>query len=357
MKKINFLLPFAGRKPVGGFKVVYEYANRLAADNYLVKIIYPSSLLFNEQSTTEKIRSIIKYFYYNIFGRYSCKLWFNLDNRVKEIPVWSLSEAFVPKADIMICTAVETAGYLAKYKNIADNHKFYLIQHFEAWYFSEQRVKETYHFPLRKIVIAEWLADIVHFEGEFCTLIHNGFDFDYFTLATPIESRDRYTFCMLYHVLEWKGVNDAIKALQIVKDKYPLLKVKMFGAFKRPKFLPDWYDFYTCPDKSTLNMLYNSSAIFLSASHGEGFCLTPPEAMMCGCALCLTNIGGFTVVAKDNENALLSPPHEPEMLAKNLIKLVEDDELRIRLAKEGNRTIKQFTWEKAYIKLRTLLEN
>lgn len=40
MKKIVFLLPNNASKPVGGVKVVLEYANRLAADGFDVELVY-----------------------------------------------------------------------------------------------------------------------------------------------------------------------------------------------------------------------------------------------------------------------------------------------------------------------------
>lgn len=40
-KKIIILLPCLAWSPVGGFKVVYEYANRLVAVGHEVTIVYP----------------------------------------------------------------------------------------------------------------------------------------------------------------------------------------------------------------------------------------------------------------------------------------------------------------------------
>jgi len=39
--RINFVLPFKIRKPAGGFRVMYEYANRLANLGYDIHITYP----------------------------------------------------------------------------------------------------------------------------------------------------------------------------------------------------------------------------------------------------------------------------------------------------------------------------
>lgn len=40
MKEITFILPGKDDKPVGGYKIVYEYANRFANADYKVNLIY-----------------------------------------------------------------------------------------------------------------------------------------------------------------------------------------------------------------------------------------------------------------------------------------------------------------------------
>ena len=41
MRKIVFWMPRACMEPAGGFKIVFEYANRLAKDGFPVELIYP----------------------------------------------------------------------------------------------------------------------------------------------------------------------------------------------------------------------------------------------------------------------------------------------------------------------------
>lgn len=356
MKKVVFLMPFSGRVPVGGFKVVYEYANRLAADGYTVSVVYPATRDFAGLSFMKKCRELAKFLYRGITDTYKCKGWFRLDPRVKEHWVWSLSKKSIPRGDLFVATAIETAQALNQYDCIPDRAKFYLIQHFEAWNYTLEEVIATYHYPMRKIVIAEWLEQIVRENGEECTLIHNGFDFDYFSKSIDFPDKDKFRVVMLYHTSLWKGCADGFKALEVVKAKYPQLEVNLFGVYPRPAELPEWYRYYQKPDKETHNRIYNEAALFLGPSHGEGFCLTPPEAMQCGCAVVCTDIGGYTVVCKAGETALVSPPGEPNALAANLLRLMEDDALRLKIAKKGYDNIRNFTWDKAYEKFRREIE-
>jgi glycosyltransferase involved in cell wall biosynthesis len=79
----------------------------------------------------------------------------------------------------------------------------------------------------------------------------------------------------------------------------------------------------------------------------EGWPLPPAEAMMSGCALAATDIGGHREYAVPGDTALLSPPSNPTALAANLIRLVEDDALRVRLARSGLAGVQRFTWTRA----------
>lgn len=356
-KSITILLPCSGYNPVGGFKVVYEYANRLSKDGFSVHLIYPATLLFKEQKVKIKIRMLVAFFYRLILQKYSCRNWFKLEKNIYEKWVPSLNEIFIPKSDLIIATAWETAEYLSSYRKMDEVKKMYLIQSYELWSAGDEiRLQKTWKAPFEKIVIAPWLQEIADSLGERSTLIENGFDFEYFNLTVPIESRDPYCLCMLYHTAKLKGCDDGFKAIEIVKTKYPQLKLNLFGSSKINKKLPEWIRFYHQPDRETHNNIYNEAAIFVGPSHVEGFSLTPPEAMQCGCAVVCTDIGGYTVVCKDNDTALVSPPKNPEALAVNIIRLIEDQKLRIDIAKRGNESIKQYTWDRAYLKLKKMIE-
>jgi glycosyltransferase involved in cell wall biosynthesis len=93
--------------------------------------------------------------------------------------------------------------------------------------------------------------------------------------------------------------------------------------------------------------IFNQSKIFLCSSLAEGFAFPPAEAMACGCAVVSTDCGGIREYAVHEVNALLSPPGNPQALAENIIRLLEDNELRVKLAKTSHQQIKRFTWDTA----------
>lgn len=356
MKSISFLMPNGVSNPVGGVKVVFEYANRFVSEGYSVYIVMPVSLLrYSEQSTRIKMRILLKYVYYILKNKYRPYNWFELDKRVKLKIVWNLDEKRVPKTDIYVATYVRTSDYLAKY-NIAHENKFYFIQHFEDWAVSASQVYNSYKLNLRKIVIAKWLKDRVEKAGANASIVKNGFDFSEFKTTIPVEKKNKFSVTMLYHLNLIKGCKDGLLALNIVKEKYPEFKAILFGVPDKPKNLPSWIEYYQKPSKRKLIELYNQSAIFIGTSHYEGWGLTLGEAMICSAAVACTDNEGYAEMVKHADTALISPIKDPVALAENIIKLIEDDKLRYEIARSGNTYIQQFTWDKAYNEFKTILD-
>lgn len=349
---ITFIFPHPADGPAGGYKVVYEYANRLVADGYRVNIVYSGSLFWMKKSLYFKLTNCVRYVQRLIKG-YSGRRWFDLDKRVKEHFTFSLNYRHLPKSDIYVATSPYTAMYVKDYPT---DKKFYFIQDYENWgAVADDILRSTYHYPLKKIVISNWLREIICEESEKCEMIPNGFDFNYFRYTKPINTRDKFAVVMLYHEMERKGCKYGFEALELVKQRYPQLRVTLFGTPERSTDLPEWYEYYQRPDREMHNRIYNEAAIFLGTSNIEGWGLTVGEAMVCGAAVVCTDNKGYLEMAVHKENALVSPVRDAQGLADNIIRLIEDDELRCRIATNAMEHIKQFTWDRAYKKLLEVL--
>lgn len=342
--EITFILPGPGHSPVGGFKVVYEYANHLVDRGHKVSIVHPA-LLNRDAPFIGKLKKALRYIQRYADKSYLPKPWFRLDKRVRIIWAPSLNEIFIPAADAVVATAWRTAEWVAGY-SATRGRKFYLIQHLETWNGPEERVLNTWRLPLRKIVIARWLQEISTGLGESCVYIPNGLDFRAFGIDVSPDERNPHSVSMLFHDADWKGSVDGLKALSIVKERVPDLKVTLFGVPEGGS-IPAWIEYHRLPPQERLRALYNRSALFIAPSWSEGWGLPPTEAMMCGAALVATDIGGHREFAEDGVTALLVPARQPEELARRILQLMEDQPRRVMLAKTGNQYIQQFTWVRA----------
>ena len=355
--RICFILPHPAQGPTGGYKVVYEYANRLVNDGYGVDVVYSGSIFWRQKPLRFKLSNCVRYMQQRIKG-FSCRWWFNLDTRVKEHFTLSMNQRHVPDADVYVATSPYTAWYLNDY-TISSKRKFYLIQDYENWGPGLKNIlTDTYHMPFTKIVISRWLKKLLSDEyHENSIFIPNGFDFNKFNLSIGYTDKNKYCISMLYHEMDRKRCCDAIEALKIVKKRYPQLTVNIFGVPSRHESLPEWFNYYQMPDDTTHNRINNEAAIYLGSSATEGWGLTVGEAMLCGQAVCCTDNDGYREMAIHEQTALLSPIKNPIALASNIIRLIENDDLRIRIAQEGHAYIQQFNWNDSYQTFKSLLTN
>jgi len=345
-KHVHFVLPFRGRKPVGGFKVVYEYANHFAEMGYQVSLTHPAGLYLGVNPNDRLLINIAKFILFGVSGRYLPTPWFKLHPSIKSRWVPSLHPIYAIPADVVFATAWETAEWVTRYPASAGS-KHYLIQHLEDWGAPKERVLDTWRLPLKKIVISKWLQSQAEDLGESATYIPNGLDHRAFGLDVAPEERNPLRVLMLYHTLPFKGTAIGLEALETVKGTYPDLEVTLFGVdMPEEHHLPSWIHFECRPSQRRLRELYNQSSIFMSPSFAEGWALPPAEAMMCGCATILTDIGGHEY-ALNGSTSLLAPPHDAASLADHLISLIKAPQLRIRLAKAGAVEMKKYDWQTA----------
>lgn len=343
---VTFVLPFSGRRPGGGVKVVYEYANNLVALGHEVNIIHAAGLYLGIDRNDRWIKNIIKFLLLGLTKKYLPNKWFSLNREVSVYWAPSLLAMFIPESDVIVATAWGTAEWVARYP-ANRGKKFYLIQGLEDWSGDRERVLATWKLPISKVVISKWLQDIALSLGQVARYIPNGLDFDKFGIDTPPEEREPMSFLMLYHHLPLKGTKDGLKILVKIKTKFPNIKVTLFGVSNpKPGELPDWVTFEQMPSQKRLRSLYNQAAIFLSQSRSEGWALPPAEAMQCGCATVLTDIGGHEY-AIHNKTSLLSAPQDVDAMVKNIELILNDNDLRIRLANAGVAEIAQYTWPRA----------
>jgi glycosyltransferase involved in cell wall biosynthesis len=80
---------------------------------------------------------------------------------------------------------------------------------------------------------------------------------------------------------------------------------------------------------SDLSRLYNSVDIFCLPSHWEGLPTVVMESMACGLPVISTPVCGIPEIVGEGLTGTLVPPKQPNELAQALLKLMDDEALRI----------------------------
>lgn len=341
--RVTFVLPGAGDLPVGGFKVVYEYANRLTRRGHTVGVVHTAQP-DRAAGLTTRLKKGVRFVQRGLDKSYRPG-WFALHPDVRVSWCLTPSAGAVPDGDAVVATSWETAEWAARYP-ASKGRGLYLIQHYETWSGTAARVDATFTAGLRNVAIARWLQEVVRERGADAAYVPNGLDLGAFGPDTPLEGRGPHAM-MLYHHADWKGSADGLEALHVVKAELPELTATLFGTPAAPADLPGWIHYEQKPPPARLRRLYNEAAVFLATSWTEGWGLPGCEALLCGCALAATDVGGHREYALPGETALLSPPKDPQAMADNVLELLRNAPLRYRLAEQGRAYVRRFTWERA----------
>ena len=352
--KITFCVHGCAIKPIGGHKIIYEYANRLAEAGHTVHVVFVSYDNLYQLPLTVGIRVGLL----RILTDKTRILpgWFQFNPQVNIRTVRDYQSSNFPDADAVIATAAETANPVAQLPERCGS-KFYLIQDYETWTMEAEKVDDTFCLGLTPIVVSNWLAELVEKKSSAkAFIVSNPINLDVFHVSRPIEQRMDHTIGLLWHADPKKGLKTAFGALEIAHQQFPDLRVKVFGATKPNQTLPRWMEFVFRPAPDALQKLYNSCSIYLCATEYEGFGLTGAESMACGCLLVSTNYLGVHEYAKDRSNALLSNVGDAQALANHIKEAFQNPALRIQLASQGAKDLQKRRWTIAVQKFERILQ-
>lgn len=348
--KITFLLPGIGI--AGGIKSTLELANRLHDRGHEVSILFPLLPMRNGAKWYD-IKNILNRsigFIYNIKNGKRVD-WFDLKANLVRVPTFA--ERYIPKGDIIVATWWSNAYDVNSYE-ANKGEKFYFIRHYETWGGPKDLVEKTYTLPLHKIVISTWLKNLIENKFNVTTYgpLLNGIDTSvFYKEKIGFECHNPKRIGILYRQSHWKGMKDGLHAIIKVKSRYPNIKLVVFGEKPLSEDMEiikkiGSYEYYQSPYKDNLREIYNSLDIFVFPSHCEGFGNPPIEAMICGVACVVTNVGGIPDYAIPEKTALISPPKDSEKMAKNILRLLKNENERKEIAEAGYNYVKQFSWDK-----------
>lgn len=345
-RRITFVLPAVGIS--GGSKVVFQHANHLLDAGHQVQILYPGMLdpasRFGWHA--EALLRRLKYAMAEKMAVSEAHRWFPLRAPLRHTP--SLEARYLPPADYLIATSVETAEWVVSAP--ADRgQKVYFIQGVESWSVGEQAALATWELPFdRRFVISSSLAKFARRQGvPIDAIVKNGVDVSQFhcdnkTLGAPPS------VLMMSHFQEGKGVADGFAAMRLVWQKAPEVRLRMFGAYAALADMPTNTEYHERPNPEELRRIYCSSDIYLSCSRREGFGLPAMEAMACGCALVGTDTGGIPELTRDGTLGLVVQPGDVQGMADAILRLVDDPQQLEHLGQAGQQYVHQeFTLEKA----------
>lgn len=347
--KICFVLPKVSRSPIGGYKVVFQYADWLVRHGHSVEIHYMNNELPQRDHIPDRILNIISNFYH-----YYGMKWFRLDRRIKSSS--GLNPKYRPNGiDLVLATSVVTPEYILK--RFPDSKKGYFIQDYEIFSREESYVHYTYSLDFDHIVISNWLKKLVDsYSSSPSFLAWNGIDNKIYRNYIPYASRQKHSICFLVHRSAGKGFDVLLQVVLKLVGDYPDLSVNCFGTCARPESFPASFNYIQNASTEQTVELYNASQLFLCATIREGWGLTCMEAMSCGCCLVSTAYDSLLDFASNGENALLSPVGDTDALYRNAKFALDHPEEASKLSRQGIETAKKFDLDQTSARFQSILE-
>lgn len=186
---------------------------------------------------------------------------------------------------------------------------------------------------------------------------------DVIYLASFVEPRNaRTTFgsnkiLIVSDIARRKNHVRLLKAFDLIQQEWPYAELVIVGSVIEP--VPEFESLIAdmqaehgdskitrCNHASDQDIvsLYSEADVFVYPSLYEGFGLPVLEAMACGCPVITSNVSSLPEVAGDA--AILVDPHDPKAIARAMIAVLKDDELKREMSKRGVEQAQKFSWEK-----------
>jgi glycosyltransferase involved in cell wall biosynthesis len=159
--------------------------------------------------------------------------------------------------------------------------------------------------------------------------------------------------CFVGNHFPYKNVGRVIDAFARLKPDYPELKLLIAGKIDeftanleqqvQSHNIPDVHFLGFVSDGEKRWLLQNSRA-FVTASLAEGFCIPLLEAMIEGTPVIASNASCLPEVVGDG--GILFNPDSTDDLVTCLKPILDDEEFRRSLVKQGKNRVNQFSWSK-----------
>jgi glycosyltransferase involved in cell wall biosynthesis len=200
------------------------------------------------------------------------------------------------------------------------------------------------------VVPSGYLVDVFARFGLHARAIHNVVELEVFSYRERSPIRPVFLTSRLHEPLY--NVPCVLRAFALIQKRYPEASLIVAGdGWMRPqleqlardlelrntRFLGrvPWGDM---PD------LYDQSDVYLTATNIDNMPGSVIECLSCGLPVVTTDAGGVPYIVTHEETALIVARDDHEAMAHQAIRLLEDDTLAVRLARNGREACVQYAW-------------
>lgn len=195
--------------------------------------------------------------------------------------------------------------------------------------------------------LREFAVEKIGIPWEKIVLIPNGIDLPDIETASISKSAEHFVVGTIGRLHRQKGIDVFLRSAKIVHEKFPQCRFWIAGEGPEKETLESLTRQLHLESSVKFLGLARSSEVmprldlFVLASRWEGMPNVILEAMALRKPVVATSVGGATDLIEQERQGLLVTPENAEALAASVIKLIENESLRRRLADAAYRKAKE----------------
>ncbi|HUW85214.1 MAG TPA: glycosyltransferase [Phycisphaerae bacterium] len=219
---------------------------------------------------------------------------------------------------------------------------------FRRWLERRTLKRSSAHVIAVSEAVRTWSCQHLRVPSDRARTIYNGVDLSRFIDAIPSRHNRPLRIVMVGRFYREKGQDIALEALRLVRDAVVPFTADLLGEgplledMKRLAKQLDLGDSVrfcgVCRDVPAALPSYD---LFLMPSRFEGLGMAALEAMASYVPAVASRVSGLQEVFDHEENGLLVPPEDPQALAEAIIRMLQDEPLRRRLALAARRKVER----------------
>jgi glycosyltransferase involved in cell wall biosynthesis len=198
-------------------------------------------------------------------------------------------------------------------------------------------------------------------------ILYNAIDTQTFKPLKDKKTRKQKIILCLAAVRKNKGSHILIRAMALVKKKYPSCICLMVGRIADKNYFQGLIDSLglshtvcLCGRAGRKQCIeyYQSADIYCLPSLMDSSPSSLLEAMSCGLPVVSTKVMGIPEIVTHNENGIIVEPNDKQALAHALLRLLKDNTLIRRFGKNNrHKMVNHFDWEKYIEKLEQIYDS
>lgn len=182
-------------------------------------------------------------------------------------------------------------------------------------------------------------------------------------IDVTFDKKDLNKLLFLGRICADKGIDELIRAVSELHDTNPRIRLYLGGIYEEERYKriieeSPFAEYLGWISGSEKDRYLDECGIYVLPSYYEGLPVSVLEAMLHGCVVVSTKVGGIPEIIDDGKEGYLVEPKDADALKEAIKKAMEERAVGKELAKNAKkRVLEQFSVEKSVVSLVRIYKN